>query len=150
LTIKKKKPIFSLGVLAEIELKAKELSFDIIMNSLFIVGIIFILSLVVSVIHFGSSCFYDSDEDREKLHVNAPWQWKFAEIWNRFIGFSLGGLSVYYFISIRWNPIFRGESLNLFDFVVLIIIGICLLGWLPYFIKNITEGITAILNRILR
>jgi hypothetical protein len=118
-------------------------------SQIILVIILLISFLIIAVIQFKASSYYDSANDKKIPHVNAPWQWKFVEIWNRFMNLSLGGLLGYYFVLVRWNPISKGEGLNLSDFVIFIIFAMSLLGWLPYFIKNITEGITAILERIL-
>lgn len=88
--------------------------------------------------------------DKKLLQENAPWQWKFFEIWRFFVSFFMGGLIGYYFIVVRYAPIFKGETPNGADFILMIIFAICITGWFPYFLKNVTEGINAIITRILK
>lgn len=119
-------------------------------NNIVVIGTILLLSLILALIQYGSSLHYDPKKDEKKSIKNAPWQWKFIEVWNRFINMFLGGLIGYYFILVRWKQILKGGNLTIADFVVFIIFSMCLLGWFPYLLKNITMGITAILKRVLK
>ena len=121
------------------------------MNNLIIIGILFVVSLIFGCIkYFGNvHCRYNYKDDETKPLENAPWQWKFIEVWNCFVNFFLAGLIGYYFILIRWEYLSAGEALNTGDFVLLIIFAMCLFGHFPHLIKNITEGINAILKRVL-
>ncbi len=119
--------------------------------NLIIISIIFVISVVFGFIkYYGNvSSRYDYKEDKKEPLKNAPWQWKFVEIWNGFVNFFLGGLIGYYFISIRWTYISQGEALNIGDFILIFIFASCLFGYFAILIKNITEGVSAILKRVL-
>jgi len=107
-------------------------------------------SLILAFIKYKATCYsYDYEEDETSIKKNAPWPWQFNEIWNPFINFLLGGLIGYYFISVRWIAISSGEILKTADFILIFIFVMCLTGWFPHLIKNITEGINAILKRVL-
>jgi len=120
------------------------------MSNLIIIGIIFIVSFVLGFIKYKNIYYgYNDKEDKQYPRINSPWQWRFIEIWNCFINFLLGGLIGYYFISVRWNAISNGEILKTADFILIFILTMCLTGWFPHFLKNITEGINAIITRVL-
>jgi hypothetical protein len=122
------------------------------MSYLIILGTIFIVSLIFGYIKYLGNVYYKYDhlKDIKSSSKNAPWQWKFVEIWGSFVGYFFGGLIGYYFICVRLKPILSGETLNVADFILLFIFGLCITGWLPYFFKNITEGINAIINKFLK
>lgn len=119
------------------------------MNNIWIFGIIFLFSLFLSIIQFRASMFYKYDGDEKKQLKNASWEWIFIETWNRFITLFLGGTIAYYFISVRWELILRDGVLTITDFFIFIIFAMCMLGWLPILLKNLTEGINAILERLM-
>lgn len=110
------------------------------------IGIIFVVSLIFGLIKYYGNVVtsFNSEEYREK-----PWQWKFIEIWNCFVNFFLGGLIGYYFVSVRWGLISQGEALNTGDFVLIFIFVFCVFGHFVYLIKNITEGIYKIIDKLL-
>lgn len=117
------------------------------MNSLIIIGII-IVSFILAFIKYKNTCYgYDYDKDEIFPRKKSPWPWKFIEIWNPFINFLLGGLIGYYFILVRWNPISNGEDIETTDLILLFIFAMCLTGWFTHLLKNVTEGINAILGR---
>lgn len=96
------------------------------------------MSLTLGLIKFGS------------LDSNGwKWQRKFAEIWNDFINFFIAGLVGYYFILVRWPLLLKGEVLEISDFALFIIFMLGLFGHLCVMSKNITDGIEAILKRVL-
>ena len=108
------------------------------MSNLFIVGIIIIVSLILGLIKFGS------------LQTNGwNWQQKFAEAWNDSINFVISGLIGYYFVLVRWPLLQKGEPLTTSDFFLLAIFAMGLFGHLCVLSKNITDGIEAILKRVL-
>lgn len=121
------------------------------MSNLIIIGAIFIASIIFGFIKYYGNVYYkyDYEKDEKNPRENAPWQWKFIEIWNCFVNFFLGGLIGYYFISIRWNLISQGATLNAGDFILIFIFALCVFGQFPHLLKNITEGINAILKRVL-
>lgn len=108
------------------------------MSNLITIGAIFFVSLALGLIKFG---IYDSKSWK--------WQHKFAEIWNDFVNFFLAGLIGYYFVLVRLPRLLNGEILNLSDFVLFVIFTLGLFGHLCVVSKNITDGIEAILKRVL-
>lgn len=119
------------------------------MTSLIFV-VILLLSIILGYIKYKSVySYYDFDRDEKKPRKNAPWQLKFAEIWNDSINFFISGLVGYYFILIRLPLLLKGEALVFSDFVLFIIFMLGLFGHLCVMSKNITEGINAILKTIL-
>ena len=110
------------------------------MTNLTIIGITLLFSLVLGFIKYGSLV---------SSYKGKPWQLKFLEIWNNFISFFIGGMIGYYFVSVRWNLLLEGEPLSTSDFVLIIIFALCIFGHLPVLSLNISEGIAAILKRVL-
>jgi hypothetical protein len=108
------------------------------MNDLMILVVIFLMSLVLGLIKFS---IYDSKD--------WSWQHKLAEIWNDFWNFFIAGLIGFYFILVRWPFLSRGEALGTGDFVLFVIFTLGLFGHLCVMSKNITDGIEAILKRVL-
>lgn len=108
------------------------------MDNLIVVKAIFLASLVLGLIKFGS---LDSR--------GWKWQQKFAEAWNDFVNFTIAGFVGYYFILVRWPILQEGRSLNTSDFFLLAIFAMGLFGHLCVLSKNITDGIEAILKRVL-
>lgn len=106
--------------------------------NLAILGIIFLISLILGLIKFGTL-------------QTAGWngQRKFAETWNDSVNFIIAGLIGYYFILVRWPLLQDGETFSTGDFVLLAIFAMGLFGHLCVMSKNITEGINAILKTIL-
>ncbi|MDD5710713.1 MAG: hypothetical protein PHV43_01255, partial [Candidatus Colwellbacteria bacterium] len=103
--------------------------------------------------------YYNPDRgiaDKEKTkdywseQRGAPWQWKLVEILNHTLSFFIAGLIGYYFVLVRLDPILRGsEMLNTNDIILFFIFALCIFGWFPYLLKNITEGISALIARVL-
>lgn len=116
----------------------KPISNTIYFNSFVYLLSITLFSLILGIIKFGSL-----------KTTGWSWQRKFAEIWNCTINFFLAGLVGYYFILIRWPLLSRGGSLDLNDFVLFAIITMGLFGHLNVLSYNITNGIEAILKRVL-
>jgi hypothetical protein len=109
------------------------------MNNLIII-IIFLVSLFLGLIKYGSLA--DS-------YKGKSWKLKFVEMWNDFINFFITGLIGYYFILIRWPMLSKGEMLNVSDFALFVIFILGLFGHLCVISKNITEGVEAIIKRVL-
>jgi len=103
-----------------------------------IIKIIIILSTVLGLIKFGS---LDTD--------NWKWQGKVVEIWNDFFNFLISGLIAYYFILVRLPIILDKNSFVISDFILFIIFVLGVFGHLCIMSKNITEGVEAILSRVL-
>lgn len=130
---------------------------------LIVVLIIFAVSIVLGIIKYRAVYYSPPGKDIEGNDIdakdnwgklrgksNAPWQWRFVEIWNHTLSFLFAGLIGYYLFLARLDPILQGGTLNASDFVLLILFSLCIFGWFPYLLKNITEGINVIFERILR
>lgn len=100
---------------------------------------IFTVSLILGIIKYGS------------LDGTKSWSWqqKFAEIWNCTVNFLLSGLIGYYFILVRWSLLLKGAGLGSNDFILFIIFTLGIFGHLNIMSLNITQGISAILKRVL-
>jgi hypothetical protein len=70
-------------------------------------------------------------------------------VWRDAISYFITGIIGYFIVTIGWPNIAKSGNLSVSDFVLCLAFFIGVLGWWPYFIKNITEGINAILTRIL-
>lgn len=110
------------------------------MSSLLDIVIILLISILLGWIKYGSLA------DNYK---NSSWQLKFIEIWNDFINFFFAGLIGYYFILVKWPLLLKGNALNTSDIFLLIILLLGLFGHLCVISKNITDGIKAILKKVL-
>lgn len=110
------------------------------MNYLIVIGILFLVSLALGYIKYGSLA------DQYK---NKSWQLKFIEFWNDFANFLIAALVGYYFALVRLPLLTKGEGLNTSDFLLFIIFTLGVFGHLCVMSKNITEGIQAILKRVL-
>jgi hypothetical protein len=106
--------------------------------------IIIVISFILAVIAYDGKVL-SSIKDK-----NFPWTWHLIEILNQFITYFIGGLIGYYFILVRWNQIFDGGDLFWSDFILFLIFSMCLFRYFPYFLKNITKGISAIISRVIK
>lgn len=108
------------------------------MDNLIVIGTLFLVSLTLGLIKFGS------------LDSNGwKWQRKFAEIWNDFVNFFITGLVGYYFVLVRIPLLLKGEVLNTSDFALFFIFVLGIFGHLCVMSKNITDGIEVIIKRVL-
>lgn len=82
-------------------------------------------------------------------YIGKKWQSKFSEIWNDFFNYFISGSIGYYFIFIRL-PFLNGTSLTVIDAVLLFILILGVFGHLCVISKNLTDGIQAILDKILK
>ena len=73
----------------------------------------------------------------------------FFEVWRSSVSYFITGVIGYFLVAIRWPDIVQSGSLSVGDFVLCLTFFIGVLGWWPYFIKNITEGINAIIAKLL-
>lgn len=110
------------------------------MINFIVIGLLFLFSIVLGLIKYGSL----ADQYKGK-----SWQLKFIEFWNDFINFFIAALVGYYFVLIRLPLLVKGESLNVGDFFLFVIFALGVFGHLCVMSKNITEGIQAILKRVL-
>lgn len=108
-----------------------------------------LMSIILGYWSYQGIILYDAKNDKKIEYKNAPWQWKFFEVWNYVANFFLGSLIGYYFILVRWPPLSKGGNLNIYDVIIFFIFSMCFLRWYPYLIKNFTEGINAIISRVL-
>lgn len=100
---------------------------------------ILLISLVLGFIKYGS----------QEINKSWNWQHKFVELWNDVINFLLAGLVGYYFVQVRWPSLLQGETLEISDFLLFVIFAIGLFGHLNVLSFNITQGIEAIIKRVL-
>ena len=98
-----------------------------------------ITSLAFGFAHYKAGYYADIDK-----HNN---YFKFLEFFRYFANYFVTLAVAYYLVSVR--GISANESLSFGDSVLGAVFLIGLFGWLPYFIKNITEGINVIFSRIL-
>lgn len=110
------------------------------MDNLFFWLAIWVVSLILGLLHYYSGYYEDINKH------NKPF--KLMEFFRCFINYFLTLTIVYYFISVRWVYAAQG-NLSLTDFILFIVFVIGIFGWLPYFVKNITEGITVIFKKFL-
>lgn len=110
------------------------------MNNLVILGAIFLVSLLLGFIKYGSIA---------SNYKNSPLQLKFIEIWNDFWNFFIAGLIGYYFLLVRLPLLLKGNEFTVFDFVLFIIFLLGLFGHLCVMSKNITDGIEVIFKKVL-
>lgn len=111
------------------------------MNNLIIWIIIGVWSVALSLIKYYSANV--REKEKSKIFI-------FNEIWNHLIAIFIGGSIIYYLIAIRYPRIIVEGEGNTMDLILLLVLVTCLLGWTPYFIKNITEGINAIIVKALK
>ena len=82
------------------------------MTNFTFLGLLFLVSLILALIKYGSLA---------NSYKNEAWQLKFIEIWKSFVSFFLGGIIGYYFVSVRWNLLLKGEPFSTGDFVLIFI-----------------------------
>lgn len=75
--------------------------------------------------------------------------WWFFEWWRDCVSYFIAGIIGYFFVAVRWPIVAKSGNLAVGDYVLGIVFLMGILGWLPYFIKNVTEGISKILGIIL-
>ena len=107
------------------------------MDSLNVWAVIIIGSTVLSVV------------SRIAAHKEKSEAFWFFEIWRDFVCFSLTGAMGYFFVVFRWPSIVESGSLSTADFILGLVFVMGALGTWPYFIKNVTQGIEAIISRFL-
>jgi hypothetical protein len=105
-----------------------------------IVGVISVSAIILGLIKYGSLA---------SSYKHSPWQLKFVEIWNDFINFFVAGLVAYFFIQIRLPILISGGALNGGDFGLFAIFMLGSFGHLCVMSKNITDGVEAIIKRVL-
>jgi len=86
---------------------------------------------------------------RIAAHHNKSKPWWFFEWWRDFVNYFITTAIGYFFISVRYPKITESGNLSTSDFFLLVAFLVGALGWWPYFIKNVTEGINTILSKVL-
>lgn len=99
-----------------------------------------IVSVVWGGVHYKSG--YTPDLDKHNSYF------KFLEFWRPCINYFIALVLVYYFVSVRWTYISQDGGPSVGDFILGAVFLAGVFGWLPYFIKNITEGINVIFGKI--
>ena len=74
----------------------------------------------------------------------------FFEIWRDAVCYFITAIIVYFFLTIRLPNVKSEGILSTSDFILGIVFLLGILGWLPYFAKNITEGINVIISKVLK
>lgn len=74
--------------------------------------------------------------------------WLF-EIWRDSACYFVAAIIGYFFIDVRWSYIYKSGNLSVNDFILVIIFLFAVLGWWPYIIKNISEGIEKIVTKLI-
>lgn len=75
---------------------------------------------------------------------------RILDIWRHALNYFFTAVLIYYFLEIRWPVIQTSANLSTSDFIIGFAIMIGVFGWWPYVIKNITEGINAIISKALK
>lgn len=109
--------------------------------NLFVLFLILVASIVLGFIKFGTL--------KQPKDENWNWQQKFAETWNCSVNFLVAGLVAFYFLTIRWPYIVKGDNIIAADFILLLVFGMGMFGHLNVLSINLTKGVEAILNRVL-
>lgn len=107
--------------------------------------VVWTIMVAVSVV-FG---FFQYKADYGVENKGKNLYWKSLELWRHVANYFISGLIVYYFLSTRWPHVRLGEPFSLGDFVIGIVFLVGVMGWLGYFVKNVTEGIQAIFAKLL-
>ena len=107
------------------------------MNNFFIWLIIVIASIVFGVLDQISAT-------NEKGRIR-----RILDIWRHTVNYFFTAVLIYFFIVVRWPMISQSTELTTGDFIIGFVIIIGMFGWWPYVIKNFTEGINAIISKVL-
>jgi|AntAceMinimDraft_17_1070374.scaffolds.fasta_scaffold477942_1 hypothetical protein len=98
-----------------------------------------IFSIIWGLFHYNAGYYADIDKHNKYF--------KFLEFWRLCINYFVTLVIAYYFVTVRWAHIGQGSNFSTGDFILGIIFIIGIFGWLPYFVKNITEGISVIFKK---
>lgn len=74
---------------------------------------------------------------------------RLMEIWRHSVGYFIAFAIGRFFVMVRWSHISSDGIFSLSDFILSAVFLVSITGWLGYFIKNMTEGVNAIISRIL-
>ena len=108
------------------------------MNNIYIWLILGVISIIFGIcsriaVHRGKGLFF----------------W-FFEVWRDSVSYFLAAIIGYFFVAIRWPHISQSGNLSISDFALIIIFLFGILGWWPYVVKNITEGIEKIIGAVIK
>lgn len=109
------------------------------MDNVIIWSAITITSFAFGFVHYKAGYYTDIDKHNGYF--------KSLEFFRFFANYFVTSAILYYFISVR--DITEGGNLSFGDTILAAVFLVGLFGWLPYFVRNLTEGINAILSRIL-
>lgn len=110
------------------------------MSHYLILVILFFISLILGFIKYGSLA---------NEYKASSWQLKFIEFWNDFTNFFITALIGFYFVTVRLPILSKTGDLVTADFALFIMFILGIFGHLCVMSKNITEGVNAILKKIL-
>ena len=108
-----------------------------------------IFSFLLAFAYYKSFVIYDQEKKENRDYKNAPLLWKFCQIWNQFVPMVVSNVILYYFIDVRWAKIVQEASVSFNDFMLATFFLIGITGLMPYLLTNITQGITAIVKKVL-
>lgn len=111
--------------------------------------LILLFSLLLALSFYRAFVLYDSHKKEEVSYKNAPFSWKFNQVWSHFVPLVVSGVMLYYLVEVRWDKIVLESTPSFADFVLVFFFLISVTGLMPYLLRNITEGINAVLKRIL-
>ena len=109
------------------------------MDNLIIWEVVTVISLVFGLVHYKAGYYADIGKHNGYF--------KFLEFFRCFANYFVTSAIVYYFVSVR--NIVTSVDFSFGDIVLGAVFLVGLFGWLPYFVKNITEGINVIFSRVL-
>jgi hypothetical protein len=110
------------------------------MNDLVIWSVVVSLSLILGALHYNAGYYADIDKHNGYF--------KFLEFLKHTINYFISLTILYYLISVRGEDIIKNNRIYSEDLILGAVFLMGIFGWLPYFVKNITEGINAIFARV--
>ena len=109
------------------------------MNNFFIWIILGIVSIVLGIL----TSIAVVHKDNRKLY------W-FFEVWTNSLEYFFAAIIAYFFVDIRGLQIIQSGELSISDFALATIFTFAVIGWWPYVVKNITEGISKIVGTVIK
>lgn len=100
------------------------------------------LIIVLACIVFGILDHISAMNEKSKIR-------SILDVWRHAVNYFITAVLGYFLIVIRWPLITQNASLSSSDFIVGVAFLIGIFGWWPYFVRNVTEGINAIISRTL-
>lgn len=109
------------------------------MNNINVWLIIISISLLLGSLHYGAGYFNDIEKKN--------WMFKLMEYWRIFSNYFITTVIAYYLISLRLDYFIKGDLPSASDFILGSVFLMGIFGWIPYFVKNLTEGISVIFKK---